>query len=1505
MAIDTTQTQLLRSGDPPVEIVATLGLTAGEYRIENGANRQEDSGNRSNVRFVAAAERPDFFDQPREEWDGHGLAVGAREDISVEAGQRWFFWAEDSDTTLIITAAGGAIGGSAPRLRLPSFHLDIFQVVADTASIPSSAPVGGSYNLDTTQLTPPAGWSENQRPVMGSQVEIHSRALIDPNIGPRDDRILTPVWSTPSRVSLLGTITSVATEAPLAGGAQAGGVTISVQTRGIGNDKLATDSVDIRTIADGTAGRYIGFDDTGAAAEVLPHQRIEQLDVPDYSTASEGQVLTVESGVPAWTDKTPPAPRDIDFYYGNVVPSPEGHNDIWFVGADANNISGVVESDRTTPRTMIFTGDIYEYDSTAGALGNGAWVFAANQAVEYGEASETRAGLMSPADKTKLDGIESGAEENVNPDWLATSGDARILNKPTIPAAPVNADWNATVGLAVIRNKPDSITDFDVPDYSTQLDNRVLGLSSSSLAWIDTGVLRINIGATFPDNPAEGNHQFFNANVTGLADYFEADGTTSRTSARRGEIGLYRGGKWIHQGSVNTEYPAATDTVGGLMTNAQTRKLAGIAGGAEVNVRADWNATSGDAQILNKPTIPSIPGNATTTTAGLMSTADKAKLNDIEDGAEVNVNSDWHERDSDSDAFIRNKPSIPTLPNNPLATTRDVRYDLDVTAGGVVSWQEVEVPDIDTLSVGASLPTENVALGNWHIQTANQTAMVPADVRETDGTTVRTQLIKGDIYRRDEEQGSEVWTLEGNIDTIYGNATDSVGGLMSSTDKTKLDGISADAEVNVQSDWTETDTAADSFILNKPEIPSGQVQSDWDQTDTDAVDYIENKPTIPDAQVQSDWAQTDSGAVDFIENKPVIPDIPSHPDAGSAAANYALSVATSGNPSWSETSLFTAAEKTKLAGVATGAEENVQADWDATSGDAVILNKPDIPDAQVQADWNQTDADAVDFIENKPAIPNTPAAPATGAATEHYTLQIQSDGTRTWSATRTYTTAEKTKLAGVATGAEVNVQSDWNATSGDAQILNKPDIPAAQVQADWAQTNSSAVDFIDNKPTITDPVQSDWSQSDGSVLSFIRNKPDIPSVPDAPDAAATDRHYNLTVDTDGAASWTRDTTTGGGEQNVQSDWTETDTASDAFILNKPGAATTTTPGLMSIADKTKLDTIEGGAEVNVQADWNETDSGADAFIRNRPGIPTLPSVAANYVLRRSGTGWTWEITNIFSGAEHTKLAGIQSGAQVNPTDEQIGDAAFSNPPDDLTDAEKTAVRNAIGSGSGGGVSTFTGLSDTPSALGTAGQILQVNSAADALEFTAAPSGGGSGISAVETDATISGDGTTGSPLAVANPFTDADETKLDGIATGAEVNVQSDWTETDTAADAFILNKPDIAGQFMGDHSARTAYDKGDVVFSTGQFWRAKQDVPDSRTGAPTNDLDYWQQATFSIGIVSSLPNFADNDEFDLNRDRWVILTAAERLSGTRDGSGSSPYVADVQDTRSVSDVMK
>lgn len=46
------------------------------------------------------------------------------------------------------------------------------------------------------------------------------------------------------------------------------------------------------------------------------------------------------------------------------------------------------------------------------------------------------------------------------------------------------------------------------------------------------------------------------------------------------------------------------------------------------------------------------------------------------------------------------------------------------------------------------------------------------------------------------------------------------------------------------------------------------------------------------------------------------------------------------------------------------------------------------------------------------------------------------------------------------------------------------------MQADWNQTNTSAVDYIKNKPTIPSAqVQADWNQNDTSAVDYIQNRP--------------------------------------------------------------------------------------------------------------------------------------------------------------------------------------------------------------------------------------------------------------------------------------------------------------------------------------------------------------------------------------------------------------------------------
>lgn len=61
--------------------------------------------------------------------------------------------------------------------------------------------------------------------------------------------------------------------------------------------------------------------------------------------------------------------------------------------------------------------------------------------------------------------------------------------------------------------------------------------------------------------------------------------------------------------NIELNLPASTTALAGLMLPSDKTKLNGIAAGAEVNVNADWNATEGDALILNKPTIPTVDVN--------------------------------------------------------------------------------------------------------------------------------------------------------------------------------------------------------------------------------------------------------------------------------------------------------------------------------------------------------------------------------------------------------------------------------------------------------------------------------------------------------------------------------------------------------------------------------------------------------------------------------------------------------------------------------------------------------------------------------------------------------------------------------------------------------------------------------------------------------------------------------------------------------------------------------
>jgi hypothetical protein len=212
----------------------------------------------------------------------------------------------------------------------------------------------------------------------------------------------------------------------------------------------------------------------------------------------------------------------------------------------------------------------------------------------------------------------------------------------------------------------------------------------------------------------------------------------------------------------------------------------------------------------------------------------------------------------------------------------------------------------------------------------------------------------------------------------------------------------------------------------------------------------------------------------------------------------------------------------------------------ATSGDyADLTNKPEIPAAQVSSDWNATDG--VAQILNKPEIPTaddivSPSELETELAKKQDTID------------------ENNKLPAANVDGLATV-----ATSGDyADLANKPEIPAAQVQSNWTESDDTSMAFILNKPSnlattedlagyVPSDVLGDGFDSENTVADALAGKQDTIDAEHKLPAANVDGLAPVATSGDYADLENKPTI----PTQVQSNWAETDTTAPAFIMNKP------------------------------------------------------------------------------------------------------------------------------------------------------------------------------------------------------------------------------------------------------------------------------------------------------------------------------------------------------------------
>lgn len=129
----------------------------------------------------------------------------------------------------------------------------------------------------------------------------------------------------------------------------------------------------------------------------------------------------------------------------------------------------------------------------------------------------------------------------------------------------------------------------------------------------------------------------------------------------------------------------------------------------------------------------------------------------------------------------------------------------------------------------------------------------------------------------------------------------------------------------------------------------------------------------------------------------------------------------------------------------------------------VTLTQDDVGDGTTYKQYSATEKSKLSGIAdsaNNYSLP-TASADTLGGIKVGTRLTI-TDGVLAASAqtANDFTTDLKNKLDGIASGAEVNVNADWNASSGDAQILNKPILGTAATKNIPATGNASVSEVV-------------------------------------------------------------------------------------------------------------------------------------------------------------------------------------------------------------------------------------------------------------------------------------------------------------------------------------------------------------------------------------------------------------------------------------------------------------
>lgn len=400
--------------------------------------------------------------------------------------------------------------------------------------------------------------------------------------------------------------------------------------------------------------------------------------------------------------------------------------------------------------------------------------------------------------------------------------------------------------------------------------------------------------------------------------------------------------------------------------------------------------------------------------------------------------------------------------------------------------------------------------------------------------TVKSNVPENAVFTDTTYSAGDNVTITNNIisakDTTYSDVTDSSSGLMTSVQKKKLDTIAEGAEVNVQSDWSVSDTTSDAYIKNKPAL---SISNGTITIGNDKITPITSLDGYAKTSDLTSYSKTDHTHTAKLES--------SSETGTSLSAGSTYKLTTGGNSvifKMPEASGIEAATDNILGGIKTGYTENNQN----------YAVKIDSEKAYVTVPWintTYTAGDNITITNGKISAKDTTYSEATTSVSGLMSANDKTklNGIAAGANNYTLPKATATSLGGVQTG---------YSQSGQNYKLDVDDSGNGFVNVPWVNTTYNAA----SKDTDGLMSKSDYSKLQGIAENAnnyslpTANSTTLGGVKSSATGTTSGKDYSVEVNSDGT-------------MKVNVPWENTTYST----------ATTSSAGLMSSTDKTNLNKL--------------------------------------------------------------------------------------------------------------------------------------------------------------------------------------------------------------------------------------------------------------------------------------------------------------------------------------------